>query len=126
MIEAKDPLDRPVFEGGKQGWHLSGCSHVIVRGLIVRGATLNGMNIDDGGKPTRSRYITVEAVTICDIGQGNHDGIKMSGVDDFVVRRCTIEGWGGQAIDMVGCHHGTIEDCSFRARRDFPRTPDHR
>lgn len=121
VIEGQDPADRPVFEGGRQGWHLSGCSYVTIRGLVIRGAKTNGMNIDDGGRSgAGARQITVEDVTVSDIGpRGNFDGIKMSGVDDFVVRRCTIEGWGGQAIDMVGCHRGSIEDCVFRGKDGF-------
>ncbi|MHC4302161.1 MAG: right-handed parallel beta-helix repeat-containing protein [Planctomycetota bacterium] len=46
----------------------------------------------------------------------------MSGVDHFVVRRCHFEGWGGSGIDMVGCHNGTVEDCTFTGRRGFSQS----
>jgi hypothetical protein len=54
---------------------------------------------------------------ISDIGpRGNHDGIKLSGVDDFTVVDCHVERWGssGSAIDMVGCHKGVIRRCQFQ------------
>lgn len=45
----------------------------------------------------------------------------MSGVNDFVIKDCTVERWGdsGSAIDMVGCHNGNIESCQFRYRSDI-------
>ena len=43
----------------------------------------------------------------------------MSGVDHFRVRNCHFEAWGGSGIDMVGCHHGVVEDCTFVGREGF-------
>ncbi len=54
--------------------------------------------------------------------RGNHDALKMSGVDNFTVRRCRFEGWGGSGIDMVGCHHGVIEDCTFVGKKGFSQS----
>ena len=45
---------------------------------------------------------------------GNRDAIKLSGVVEFTVRDCVFEGWGGSAIDMVGCHDGLIERCRLQ------------
>jgi hypothetical protein len=44
------------------------------------------------------------------------DGIKLSGVDDFLVENCVVDKWGsgGSAIDMVGCHRGVISGSTFR------------
>ena len=44
---------------------------------------------------------------------GNNDALKMSGVDHFVVRNPHAEGWGGSAVDLVGCHFGVIEQSRF-------------
>jgi hypothetical protein len=46
----------------------------------------------------------------------------MSGVDHFAVRNCRFEGWGGSGIDMVGCHHGVVEDCTFVGREGFSQS----
>jgi hypothetical protein len=100
---------------------LSDCAYVTLRGLTVRGSTGNGLNIDDGGTfQTPAHHIVIEDVTVLDVGpRGNLDGLKMSGVDDFVVRRCRFEGWGGSAIDMVGCHRGVIENSRFTGKEGF-------
>jgi hypothetical protein len=111
VIEGSDEKNPPLFEGGTEAWHLSACAYLTLRNIAVRKQTGNGINIDDGGTyETPAHHITLEKLHVADIGpQGNHDAIKLSGVDDFVVRDCTVEGWGGQAVDMVGCHQGLIE-----------------
>lgn len=121
VIEGADPKDPPRFEGGSQAWHLSDCSHVTLRNIAVRGQTGNGINIDDGGTmDSPAHHVILEGIRVSEIGpRGNHDGIKLSGLDDFTIRNCTAEGWGGSAIDMVGCHRGLIEDCTFRGREGF-------
>ncbi len=121
VIEGTDAKNPPVFRGGTTGWHLSDCSHLTLRNLSVSGQSGNGLNIDDGGTyDTPAHHILLENISVADIGPtGNHDGIKLSGVDNFVVRRCRIEGWGGQAIDMVGCHRGVIEKCRFAGKPGF-------
>jgi hypothetical protein len=121
VIEGADPQRPPVFEGGTQGWHLSKCSYVTLRNIAVRGQKANGINCDDGGTfDAPARHLVLEKIHVADIGpEGNFDGIKLSGLDDLVVRDCIVEGWGGQAIDMVGCHRGLIEGCTFRGKAGF-------
>jgi len=121
VIEGEDPDRPPLFEGGKVAWQLSDCAHLVLRNIAVRGQQANGINIDDGGSyDTPSHHLVLERIHVSDVGpQGNFDGIKLSGVDDFAVRECTVEGWGGQAIDMVGCHRGIIEGCTFRGKPGF-------
>ena len=121
VIEGEDAARPPLFEGGKVAWQLSDCAHLVLRNIAVRGQQVNGINIDDGGSyDTPSQHLVLDKLQISEIGpRGNFDGIKLSGVDDFVVRDCTLDGWGGQAIDMVGCHRGTIEGCTFQGREGF-------
>lgn len=121
VIEGEDPKNPPVFEGGGTAWQLSDCSYLTLRNLSVRGQRHNGINIDDGGTfDTPAHHLVLEDLRVAEIGpSGNFDGIKLSGLDDFVVRGCMVEGWGGQAVDMVGCHRGAIEGCTFRGRKGF-------
>ncbi len=66
-----------------------------------------------------SHHVTLKDIVVRDIGaQGNQDGIKLSGVDDFLISACRVEGWGrdGQGMDLVGCHRGRIEKCRFDGR----------
>lgn len=119
VIEAADPKDPPVFMRRTDGLHLSACSYVTIRNIVIRDSTVNGINIDDGGRFEKSgRGIVLENVQVFDVAaDGNHDGIKLSGLTDFTLRNCRVEGWGGQAIDMVGCHRGLIEGCVVRGKK---------
>jgi hypothetical protein len=121
VIEGADPDHPPVFQGGNAAMHFSGCAHLTLRNLLVRGASGNGINIDDGGSfDTPSHHVRLENVRVEDVGpSGNHDGIKLSGVDDLVVTGCTVDGWGGEGVDMVGCHRVLVENCTFRGKPGF-------
>jgi hypothetical protein len=118
VVAGADPARPPVFKGGTNGMQLSQVEHLELRDLVIREATGNGINIDDGGnRAVPSHDIVLHNLTILDIGaEGNQDGIKLSGVDDFRVQGCTLERWGtgGSGIDMVGCHRGVIEACTLR------------
>ncbi len=120
VIAAADPQTPPRLVGGAQAIHLSDAAYVELRDLVISGQSGNGLNIDDGGTfDTPAHHITLTRLTVTDTGpRGNRDGIKLSGVEDFVVRDCRIERWGdgGSGIDMVGCHEGLIEGCRFTAR----------
>jgi hypothetical protein len=120
-IRGADPEDPPVFKGGRQAMQLSDCNYVTLANFTVDGCSSNGLNCDDGGSiPTPMHHLIVEHVTIRHIGpRGNHDGLKMSGVDQFIIRNCRFIGWGGSGIDMVGCHKGVVEDCYFHGKEGF-------
>ncbi|MBK9386362.1 MAG: right-handed parallel beta-helix repeat-containing protein [Planctomycetes bacterium] len=113
-LGALDPAAPPLFEGGLQ---LSECAHVELLDLVVRGAPQNGINIDDGGTiETPAHHLKLVNLLVEDVGgRANADGIKLSGVVDLHVERCTVRRWGrgGSAVDLVGCHRATIERCSF-------------
>jgi hypothetical protein len=120
-ITAADLDKPPLIKGGGSAFHLTDAAHVTISHLIIESATGNGINIDDGGSyDTPAHHITLTHLTIRDIGpagsRGNCDGIKLSGVDDFTIDRCTIEKWGsgGSGVDMVGCHRGRIAHSTFR------------
>jgi hypothetical protein len=118
VIAAADPEKPPQFVGKTAPLHFSGASHLELRDLVIGGCRANGLNIDNGGDPDRpSHHITLRNLRVRDVGpKGNVDGIKLSGVDDFLVENCTVEVWGsnGSGIDMVGCHRGLISGCTFR------------
>ncbi len=120
VVQAANPEQPPRLLGGTEALHLSDVSYLELRQLVISGQTGNGLNIDDGGTfDTPSHHIVLDKLVVTDVGpSGNCDGIKLSGVDDFVVRNCLLERWGdgGSGIDMVGCHRGHIEGCIFRAR----------
>ena len=101
-VEALDKERPPVFEGGRGGWHFSACPGLVLRLIHVRGQSVNGINLDEGGagRPL-VKGIRIEGVQVSDIGpSGNHDGIKASGLEGAVIQDCVITGWGGQADSM--------------------------
>ena len=118
VIAAKDPANPPVFRGSGAGIQLTDPQYVELEGLTFSGQTGNGVNVDDGGTPaTPARHVVLRKLVVRDIGPtGNHDGIKLSGLEDFRVEGCIVERWGsgGSAVDMVGCRRGTIERCELR------------
>jgi len=120
-ITALDPENPPVFVGGSNAWHFSRCPGLTVTHLHTRGQTGNGFNLDDGGdreKPVEG--ITLANLEIREVGpEGNHDGIKCSGLVNLTIRDCLIEGWGGQGIDFVGCQRSLITGCRFVGKEGF-------
>jgi hypothetical protein len=116
VIAAEDAKNPPVIEGGGTGLHFSSPEHLELRDLVLSGATGNGLNIDDGGSGASARHVVLKNLLVRDVGpEGNRDGIKLSGVDAFVVDGCRVERWGsgGSGIDMVGCNQGEIKNCQF-------------
>lgn len=115
VLRAADPKQPPVFISGI---HLSSVANLVLEDLTIAGAPANGLNIDDGGDfASPSQHVVLRRIVVRDCGgRANHDGIKLSGVEDFVLESCTVERWGrgGSAVDMVGCHRGRLEGCTFR------------
>jgi hypothetical protein len=123
VITAADPAAPPVFVGGSDGLGLSHAQYVTLRDLVFERAQQNGINVDDGQRAdTSSHHVTFTRVVVRDIPNGNRDGIKLSGVNDFVIENTTIERWGsdGSAVDMVGCHRGVIRNSVFRHTPGMP------
>lgn len=118
VLAAADTERPPVIHGGGNCIHFANVSYLELHNLILSGSRSNGLNIDDGGTfETPSHHILLRGLRVYDVGpEGNRDGIKLSGLDDFRIEGCIVERWGsgGSGIDMVGCHRGVIEGCTFR------------
>jgi hypothetical protein len=113
-IRSADVENPAIIEGGGYGLMLSDPQNVVLASLVFQNQDQNGINIDDGGSPeTPAHDITLIGVTVRDIKEtGNHDGIKLAGVRNFVIDGVRVENWGtgGSAIDFVGCHHGLVQN----------------
>lgn len=105
----------PAIRGGTSCIQISSSCHLVLERIELREATGNNLNIDDGGtidKPTH--HIKLRGLVVKDIkAGGNNDGIKLSGITDFLIEDCVLHDWGkgGSGIDMVGCHRGVIQGC---------------
>lgn len=113
-IRSADPDNPAVIEGGDYGLHLADPVEVTLSDLVFQGQADNGINIDDADLyETPARGIRLIRITVKDIvNSGNHDAIKMAGVEDFLIDGARIENWGddGSAIDFVGCRNGLVQN----------------
>ena len=118
IIRSADPAKQAVIEGGDYGLMLSDAVDVTIANLTFRKQAGIGINIDDAeSHETPSSGIKLLNVTVRDMSEaGNHDGIKLSGVKDFLIDGCRVENWGndGSAIDFVGSHYGLVQNCWLR------------
>jgi len=116
VIAAADPKKPPVIQAGYSAFQFSGAEYLELRNIVCRGARQNGINIDGG-----SKFFKLVNVTVKDVDpKGNHDGIKLSGISDFLVEGCTVENWGDCGIDMVACTRGLIHKSVFRSTGKLP------
>jgi hypothetical protein len=106
-----------IIRGSTEAWHFSDGAYLHISGIIFEQQTGNGVNIDDSGSyATPSHHILIENCIFRNMNAtGNNDLLKLSGVDSFEVRHCKFLNGaaGGSGIDMVGCHHGVIQNNRF-------------
>lgn len=120
--EAGACIDGSGSEGIVSGIHLSAPRHVVIENIRIQNTFPHGLSIDDGGTNTSpAGPILLRGLVFSCIGRGlNNDCLKLSGVARFQVLGCEFSGCDrGEAIDMVGCHHGLIAGNTFR---DMPGT----
>lgn len=114
-ITGKDPANPPVFAKSLQ---FVAPRWITLENIVIDGVDGNGLNIDDGGdKAGGANHIVLRNIVVRNSPSGgNLDGIKLSGLVDFLVQGCTVADWGagGSGIDMVGCRNGIIEGSTFR------------
>ncbi len=112
-----DPSGETLIRGGSNAFQISDPAYLRISGLVFDEQTGNGVNIDDAGSfDTPATNIVIERCTWRGINAtGNNDMLKMSGVDNFIVRNCVFRNGspGGSMIDMVGCHDGSFEGNRF-------------
>ena len=95
VVRSADPNHPAVFE--RANVQFSDPAYLVLEHFVVRSAPSNGLNIDDGGsRETPAHHLVLRGLVIEGTGpDGNKDGIKLSGVDDLLVERCTVRSWGG-------------------------------
>ncbi|RUM93471.1 MAG: hypothetical protein DSZ28_08330 [Thiothrix sp.] len=130
-IRSQDANNPAVIKGGAV-FRLSQPKNVTIKDLVIQDMSVGGLNIDDvagleGPAPgtdwnsTLAHDITLKNIKLLNIGNDadNNDGIKLTGIDTFTIDNVQVINWGGggSAIDMVGCHNGTIKNSLFRSRQ---------
>jgi hypothetical protein len=113
-IRSADANDPAVIDaaGLGEGIKFSSIKSVAISDLIIRNASVNGINIDDGGFIELSENVTIRNV---DLRDGGGDGIKLTGVFGFHIDQVKVVGWGGDwtAVNFIGSHDGVVERSYF-------------
>ncbi|MEE9131345.1 MAG: right-handed parallel beta-helix repeat-containing protein [Phycisphaerales bacterium] len=134
-IRALDPERPSVIEASRYGLVLHKPQHVVIENIIITGATICGLLVDDldstaaqnptepalsaPRKPWRANLV-IRNVSVTNTGpQGKRHAIELSGLQDVRIHDVHIEGWGGSGLELIGCHGVTVESCRFIAREDY-------
>jgi hypothetical protein len=99
---------------------------VILQDVQITAGTRTGIRATDGhmgeevaGDPYQSGF-RIRRVTISRIGpEATSDAIRIWGLADVQVDQLTVHGWGGAAVEIVGCREVTIERSRFLGDADF-------
>ncbi|MCC7389276.1 MAG: right-handed parallel beta-helix repeat-containing protein [Phycisphaerales bacterium] len=128
VIRSERPDTPATIGAGNFGLHLQRPLWVVIEDVTVEGAVQNGINIDDQdgsgtiGEPWEA-HLVLRRVTVRRTGPvGNFDGIKLSGLRGVRLEECVVEGWGGSAVDMVGCHEVRVDRCTFRGMEGYSQS----
>jgi hypothetical protein len=102
-IRSADADNPAVIQGGDYGLHLADPVAVTLADLVFERQLDNGINIDDAGSyETPARDIRLIRITVRDIvNGGNHDAIKMAGVEGFLIDGARVENWGDDGSAML-------------------------
>lgn len=111
--------------GGRHGLLLRNMKYVVIRNVIVTGASVHGIEAsgpnaqvpDADGRPPSLVLRNVRVERIGPIGRRN--AVLLRNLDQVVIERCEFEGWGGSAIELVACNDVSIQNCSFKGLEDF-------
>jgi len=66
IIEGLDPRSPPLFEGGREAWHLTDVSHLQLRWLHCRGQHGHAVNMDDADSATPRNHVSLAHLNVED------------------------------------------------------------
>ncbi len=109
-LRSADPANRGIIDadGLGEGLKFSSVKNVTVSDVIIRNASVNGINIDDAGFIEPSENITLRELRL---ENGGGDGIKLTRVVGFHIDRVQVIGWGGSwtGVNFLGSQQGVVE-----------------
>ncbi len=134
-IRGLDPKRPSVIDASRYGLVLHQPQHVVIENIVITGATIAGLVVDDLDstaalypneqppptlrKPWRANLV-IRNITITNTGpQGKRHAIELSGLQDVRIHDVHIEGWGGSGLELIGCHGVAVESCRFSALDDY-------
>ncbi len=134
IIRGLDPKRPSIIDASRYGLVLHQPQHVMIENLTITGATISGLVIDDldtttvrhpnepepatAGEPW-SANLLLRDLSVTNTGpEGKRHAVLLSGLRDVRIYNVHIEGWGGSAFEVIGCHGVSLESCRFIAKDD--------
>ncbi|MCH8164883.1 MAG: right-handed parallel beta-helix repeat-containing protein [Planctomycetes bacterium] len=118
-----------VIAADRVGITLHRPQHVVLENLIVTGASIAGIVVDDadGSGATESprgdpwpANLVIRHVSVTKTGpRGERHAIRLAGLQDVRIEDVRIEGWAGSGLELVGCHKVRIERCRFIGLKNY-------
>ena len=133
IIRGLDANNPSTIDAKTYGIRLVRPRHIILSDLIIEGAMINGILIDNSAPPGNARNpdpendqaepfgnITIRNVHVVRTGViGQRHAIFLIGMANIHIEACRISGWAGSGIEIVGCTDITIEESKFTGLKDF-------
>ncbi len=116
VIRSVDPARPAEIVAEREAIRITRASHLVIRDLIITGGTISGITIgsSDYNPQQPDVNIQIRNVRITRIGpRGQRHAIALMNINHITIEQCSIEGWGGSAVELVACEDAVIEDCRF-------------
>jgi len=118
VIRSLQPEKPSVIEGEGYGIQLLAPHHVVIRDVVIRNARIHAIEVDgttNDDAPTG--HVRIEQVRIEHaVEPGERHAVMLRHIDDVRMSRCTIDGWSGSGIEIVGATDVEIVSSRFRGR----------
>lgn len=133
IIKGLDENNPSTIKAKTYGIRLVRPRYVTLSNIIIVGALVNGILIDnsppprnsksriEGQKPTEpSGDIILKNVQVLRTGvRGQRHAIFLIGQANVHIEGCYVSGWAGSAIEIVGCTEVTIQESTFVGLKEF-------
>jgi len=108
QVIAEDPHNPPVvLNPGLEGWQIAGCSYLLFDGIVVQGATEEGIHLQPFGGNTH-HIIMRNTTVVMATGGSNTDNWKSDYTHDTLFYNCRAITSADCGFDFVGCHDSLI------------------
>jgi len=125
-IRGLSPDKLPIIEAKQRGLKLVNPQHVVIRDVIITGASVNGVSIGPGSI-VRTSPENAEKISAPKVGPvrllnvrieqtgpvGKRHALTATGVIGLRIESCAFTAWGGAAIELNGCDDVLINKCTF-------------
>ena len=134
-IRGLDPKQPSIINASRYGLVLHRPQHVVIENLKIIGATISGLVIDDldtttvrnpkEPEPATPREpwpanLLIRNLWVTNTGpEGKRHAVLLAGLRDVRIHNVHIEGWGGSAFEVIGCHEVSLESCRFIAKDGY-------